>query len=113
MTKEADWDVARAYAVLAQSSASSSSTSNPSFARYPPLKSSGIRVRGDFGNEEGEKKNFDGDEEKESVIVNARQGVMTTQDMAVDAYLEDNEWEARERAAGHAPRTCSVASRST
>lgn len=77
--------MARAYAVLAQSSSSSSSSDTHI---RPPATRWRYNAGGGFCDEK----------EKE----NGKQGV-TPQERAVDAYLEDEAWEARERAAGRGP----------
>ncbi|TCD70224.1 hypothetical protein EIP91_004405 [Steccherinum ochraceum] len=86
VTKEVDWDVAKAYVTLAEH--------HPD----PPTDMDGINGYEDEGKQyaEKEKKQVPGNDRHNAVI----EGGSSLEDRAVDRYMDDDEWEQRERRAG-------------
>ncbi|KAL5503830.1 hypothetical protein ACEPAH_7901 [Sanghuangporus vaninii] len=116
ITKEADWDVAKAYAVLAQSSSSSSSSSSSaSLSADMRTRMNGCHKSSDLRQPLSKERN--GVDEKSTCTCtdekdNLSQRRGTMQERALDAYLEDNTWEARERAEGRGPSSASTSTAS-
>ncbi|EJD06412.1 uncharacterized protein FOMMEDRAFT_165218 [Fomitiporia mediterranea MF3/22] len=96
ITKEEDWRIARAYSVLAESSSSSSARFQKDLRSV--LKETEKQPEDDT---ENEKKHMYRNGEK----VHSTTGTTTStlQERALDAYLEDDAWETRERVAGRRP----------
>ncbi|KAL5485702.1 hypothetical protein ACEPAI_6743 [Sanghuangporus weigelae] len=109
ITKEADWDVAKAYAVLAQPSSSSSSSSSASLSADTRSRMNGYHMSTDgdhYHLRQPSSKERNGVDEKSTGMDqkhNPSQRKGTMQEQALDTYLEDNAWEARERAEGRGP----------
>ncbi|KAL5526898.1 hypothetical protein ACEPAF_8625 [Sanghuangporus sanghuang] len=118
ITKEADWDVAKAYAVLAQPSSSSSSSSSASLSSDMRTRLNGFHTstdRDQYHLRQPLSKERHGVDEKstctdEKANLSQRRGTM--QERALDTYLEDNTWEARERAEGRGPPSTSTSTAS-
>ncbi|KAL5526075.1 hypothetical protein ACEPAG_7413 [Sanghuangporus baumii] len=106
ITKEADWDVAKAYAVLAQPSSSSSSSSSASLSADMRMRMNEYHMSRDgdhYHLRQPSSKDRNGMDEKSTRMDEKRnlcKGRGTMQERALDTYLEDNAWEARERAEG-------------